>query len=152
MTKINIVLPLLPKKPIGGFKVLFEYANQMIEDSCDVTIYYPKKLKPENIKKGVFYKILFTFFHVLKTKNDYGVTWFNLNERVKEEFIYTLEEKYIREADVIIATSWETAAWIGNYSINKGKKLYLIQGFETWSGSKEEIFKTWKIITFYVIQ
>lgn len=145
MTKINIVLPLLPKKPIGGFKVLFEYANQMIEDSCDVTIYYPKKLKPENIKKGVFYKILFTFFHILKTKNNYGVTWFNLNERVKEEFIYTLEEKYIREADVIIATSWETSAWIGNYSINKGKKLYLIQGFETWSGSKEEIFKTWKM-------
>jgi len=145
MTKINIILPLLPKKPIGGFKVLFEYANQMIEDSCDVTIYYPKKLKPINIKQGVFNKYMFDVFNFFKIKNQLGVTWFNLDKKVKEEYIYSLEEKYIREADIIIATSWETAAWIGNYSINKGKKLYLIQGFETWSGSKEEIFKTWKM-------
>lgn len=145
MTKISIILPLLPKKPIGGFKVLFEYANQMIDDSCDVTIYYPKKLKPENSIKGVFYKYIFNFFNFLKKKNHHCVSWFNIDKKVKEEYIYTLEEKYIQEADVIIATSWETAAWIGNYSLNKGKKLYLIQGFETWSGSKEEIFSTWKM-------
>jgi glycosyltransferase involved in cell wall biosynthesis len=145
MTKITIILPLLPKKPIGGFKVLFEYANQMVEDLCDVTIYYPKTVKPKIIKKGGFQKFLFNVGNLLKIKNNHGVKWFNLNKNIKEEYIFSLEEKYIREADVIIATSWETAAWIGNYSTNKGKKLYLIQGFETWSGSKEEIHATWKM-------
>lgn len=145
MTKINIVLPLLPKKPIGGFKVLFEYANLMAEDSYDVKIYYAKKLKPETIKKGLHYKFLFNVFQFLKNYKKHNVTWFNLNKKIQEEYIYTLEEKYIREADIIIATSWETAAWIGNYSINKGKKFYLVQGFETWSGSKEEIFATWRM-------
>ncbi|WP_426091362.1 glycosyltransferase family 4 protein [Flavobacterium sp. DSR3-2] len=144
-TKINIILPLLPKKPIGGFKVLFEYANQMVEDSCDVTIYYPKKLKPENIKKGLCHKFLLKVFQLLKKFKKHNVIWFNLNKKVKEEYVYTLEEKYIKEADIIIATSWETAAWIGNYSTGKGKKLYLIQGFETWSGTKEEIFATWRM-------
>lgn len=144
-TKINIILPLLPKKPIGGFKVLFEYANKMVEDSYDVTIYYPKKLKPKNIKKGFYYKFLFIVFQFIKNFKKHNVTWFDLNNKVQEKYIYTLEEKYIRDANIIIATSWETAAWIGNYSAYKGKKLYLIQGFETWSGTKEEIYATWKM-------
>ena len=145
MTKINIILPALPKNPVGGFKVLFEYANKMAEDSNDVWIYYPKRLKPEKIRKGVFYKFVFEILKQLKVKNHFARRWFNLNEKVKENFIYTLDEKYIRDSDVTIATSWETAEWIGNYSQKKGKKLYLIQDFETWSGSKERIIKTWKL-------
>lgn len=145
MTKINIILPALPKYPVGGFKVLFEYANKMAEDSNDVWIYYPKRLKPEKIRKSVFYKFAFEIFKLLKIKNHFAARWFNLNEKVKENFIYTLEEKHIRDADVTIASSWETAEWIGNYSQKTGKKLYLIQDFETWSGSKERIIQTWKL-------
>ena len=145
MTKINIILPALPKYPVGGFKVIFEYANKMAEDSNDVWIYYPKRLKPEKIRKSILYKFVFEIFKYLKIKNHFAARWFNLNEKVKENFIYTLEEKYIRDSDVTIATSWETAEWIGNYSQNKGKKLYLIQDFETWSGSNERIIQTWKL-------
>jgi len=145
MTKINIILPALPKNPVGGYKVLFEYANKMAEDFNDVWIYYPKRLKPEKIRKGVFYKYVFEISKYLKFKIHFAGRWFTLNKNVKENFIYTLEEKYIRDADVTIASSWETAEWIGNYSQNKGKKLYLIQDFETWSGSKERIIQTWKL-------
>lgn len=145
MTIVNIILPALPKYPVGGFKVLFEYANKMSEDDCDVCIYYPKRLKPEKIKKGVFYKFAFEVLKYSKIKYPYARRWFNLNEKVKENFTYTLEEKYIRDADVIIATSWETAEWVGHYSKNKGKKLYLIQGYETWSGSKERVIDTYKL-------
>lgn len=145
MIKINIILPALPKKPVGGFKVLFEYANKMSEDSLDVKIYYPKRLKPEKIRKGLLFKYLFKISKYLKFTNHYAISWFNLNKKIKEEFIYILEEKYIRDADVTIATSWETAEWVGNYSQSKGKKIYLIQDFETWSGSKERIIKTWKL-------
>lgn len=145
MIKINIILPALPKKPVGGFKVLFEYANKMAEDSNDVWIYYPKRLKPEKIRKGVFYKFVFEISKHIKFKNHFAESWFKLNKKVQEKFIYTLQEKYIRDSDVTIATSWETAEWIGNYSEKKGKKLYLIQDFETWSGSKERIIQTWKL-------
>jgi glycosyltransferase involved in cell wall biosynthesis len=145
MTKINIILPALPKYPVGGFKVLFEYANKMAEDSNDVCIYYPKRLKPEKIRKGVFFKFVFEITKYLKIKYPFARRWFNLDEKVKENFIYTLEEKYIRDSDVTIATSWETAEWVGHYSKNKGKKLYLIQGYETWSGTKERVIETLKL-------
>ena len=145
MTKINIILPALPKYPVGGFTVMFEYANKMAEDANDVHIYYPKRLKPEKIRKSILFKYAFEISKSLKLKYPYARRWFNLNEKVVENFVYTLEEKYIRDANVTIATSWETAEWIGNYSKNKGKKLYLIQGYETWSGSKERVIETWKL-------
>lgn len=145
MAKINIILPALPKKPVGGFKVLFEYANKMAEDSNDVRIYYPKRLRPEKIRKELFYKYLFVVSKLIKFNQYYAAKWFDLNKKIKEEFIYTLEEKYIRDSDVTIATSWETAEWAGNYTPNKGKKLYIIQDFETWSGSEQRIKATWKL-------
>jgi len=145
MAKINIILPALPKKPVGGFKVLFEYANKMVDDSNDVRIYYPKRLRPERIRKELFYKYLFIVSKSIKFNHRYAAKWFDLNKKIKEEFIYTLEEKYIRDSDVTIATSWETAEWIGNYTQNKGKKLYIIQDFETWSGSEQRIKATWKL-------
>lgn len=145
MSKINIILPALPKYPVGGYKVLFEYANKMAEDANDVCIYYPKRLKPEKIRKNFIFKLVFLVLKYFKIKTYFGSRWFKLNEKVKENFVYTLEEKYIRESDVIIATSWETAEWVGKYSQNKGKKLYLIQDFETWSGNKERIIETWKL-------
>jgi len=145
MAKINIILPALPKKPVGGFKVLFEYANKMVDDSNDVRIYYPKRLRPERIRKELFYKYLFIVSKSIKFNHRYAAKWFDLNKKIKEEFIYTLEEKYIRDSDVTIATSWETAEWIGNYTQNKGKKLYIIQDFETWSGSEQRIKVTWKL-------
>lgn len=38
------------------------------------------------------------------------------------------------DADVLIATWWETAVWIDAMPASKGRKVHLIQGFETWNG------------------
>ena len=42
----------------------------------------------------------------------------------------------IRDADITIATSWVTSYWVNNLSNKKGKKVYFIQGFETWGNEK----------------
>ena len=38
------------------------------------------------------------------------------------------------DADVLIATWWETAVWMQAMPAAKGHKVHLIQGFETWTG------------------
>ena len=38
------------------------------------------------------------------------------------------------EADVLIATWWETARWMQAMPAGKGRKVHLIQGYETWTG------------------
>lgn len=40
----------------------------------------------------------------------------------------------VPDADVVVATWWETAVWMQGYGVSKGRKVHLIQGYETWFG------------------
>jgi glycosyltransferase involved in cell wall biosynthesis len=38
------------------------------------------------------------------------------------------------DADVVVATWWETAVWMDTLPASKGRKVHLIQGYEIWGG------------------
>jgi len=40
----------------------------------------------------------------------------------------------VPDADIIIATWWETAVWMHGMPASKGRKVHLIQGYEVWFG------------------
>jgi glycosyltransferase involved in cell wall biosynthesis len=40
------------------------------------------------------------------------------------------------DADVVIATWWETAVWMQALPASKGRKVHLIQGYEVWLGAE----------------
>jgi len=40
----------------------------------------------------------------------------------------------VPDADVIVATWWQTAEWMDALPASKGRKVHLIQGYETWCG------------------
>jgi glycosyltransferase involved in cell wall biosynthesis len=42
------------------------------------------------------------------------------------------------DADVLIATWWETAVWMHRMPASKGRKVHLIQGYEVWTGGDVE--------------
>lgn len=150
---INFLLPGICITPIGGVKVVLEYANKMVEDGNSVNIIYPVKLKfaelqhPSLLMRLTLAKKLFT-----KTIKKQGTvtSWFLLNKKVKEILVPRLAAKYIPDADITFATAWQTAEWLNTYPKNKGKKMYLLQHFEDWCGTKEEIDATWKM-PFYKI-
>jgi glycosyltransferase involved in cell wall biosynthesis len=41
----------------------------------------------------------------------------------------------VPDADIVIATWWETAVWMHGMPASKGRKVHLIQGYEVWFGS-----------------
>lgn len=47
-----------------------------------------------------------------------------------------IEASDLPDADVLIATWWETAVWMQAMPAVKGRKVHLIQGFETWTGGE----------------
>jgi glycosyltransferase involved in cell wall biosynthesis len=52
----------------------------------------------------------------------------------------------VPDADVVIATWWETAEWVAAMSPRKGVKAYFIQQFEANFGFPEEaVARTWKL-------
>ena len=80
-----------------------------------------------------------------------AASWFQLDTAVKERLVPSLLSKYIPDADVTFATAWQTAGWLNTYPRSKGKKMYLIQHFEDWYGTKEEVEATWKMPLYKIV-
>jgi len=60
-----------------------------------------------------------------------------------------LNDADVPDADVVVATWWETAEWVANLSSTKGAKVHLIQGDDRLNYPKQDFFtsrrieKTW---------
>ena len=139
--KIVFVLPCISLS--GGVKVVFEYANHLKERGHEVIIVYPIIPMNQGYKWYDLKKWLLRLIGSLRNiKRGIKVNWFHLN--VPLLMVPTLNENYIPEADVIIATGWKTAEYVAGYTKNKGEKFYLVQSYETWDGPKEQVEKTYK--------
>lgn len=146
--KINFIMPCKPKVPSGGFKVVYEYSKLLEADGHEVIITYPflHSFHGVSFKKGIKneLKYRFRFFKDKFFRKTTCKKWFNLPKSIKEVLVYKLDNKYVENSDIVIATAWSTAEDVTKYSKEKGKKFYLIQSFEDWGGPKERVIQTWK--------
>jgi glycosyltransferase involved in cell wall biosynthesis len=46
------------------------------------------------------------------------------------------------EADVVVATWWETAEWVARLSPSRGAKVHFMQDYEVWGGPRERVDAT----------
>ena len=133
--KINFVLPFIGLS--GGVKVVFEYANLLTEEGHDVKVIYPF------IDKGSKLKSIIKLINSINPLHNSSVKWFDLKATLLP--VPTLNERFIPDADIIVATWWETAHIISDYKPRKGEKFYLIQSYEDWGGPKEEVDDSYKL-------
>jgi glycosyltransferase involved in cell wall biosynthesis len=126
--RITFIVPSL--NTTGGLRVVSIYAKFLASQGHTVTVVSPNKKKPDLkervkllIKPGFHLKDYFdtTFFD----NADFEVKILNRHRPVKAEDI--------PEADIVIATFWNTAEWIAEYPKNKGIKVYFIQHYEIHS-------------------
>ena len=142
--RITFVLPGHGANPIGGYKVIYEYANRLSLRGHRVNVVHPTRLRdtkgvPENSKK---------FLRYLERKLDKSYLprkWFDLSEDVNALWVPSLKERHIPDSDIIVATLWETAEWVAGYGDRKGEKYYLIQHLEDWTGPREQVLATWSL-------
>lgn len=142
--KITFVLPGSSiRKPIGGFKVVYEYANRLSERGHQVKIVHPFLLSPQETRfkqKIRMYALWMKNYFLGSIK----LKWFDLSPKVEMLFVATLEEENLPKGDVIVATAWQTAEWVNAYGKDKGEKYYLIQDFYPWLGPKQRLEATWR--------
>jgi len=132
------------RKPIGGCRVVYEYANRLSERGHVIHIVHPFLLYPE--EASIEEKLKMVARLMLDRLLCYPkLRWFNISPKVNMLISSSLEEKNIPRGDVIIATAWQTAEWVNGYSRDKGEKFYLIQHYENWSGPEERVKATWKM-------
>lgn len=142
------MLPLYADAPVGGFKVVYEYANHLVRKGREVTIVYPQQLRrppPERSTSAIVYRLHRYFSSPLDQVRKPNITWFKLDDEIKLIKTPDLDALYVPDADAIFATAWQTAAYVNNYPREKGSKFYLVMDFPPWLGEKSVIEKTWRM-------
>lgn len=134
MKSIAILVTGVAWKPLGGLKVIYEYANRLAEECARIDIYYATSsnfgqynfsLKTKSAIKYIFFRC----FKSYKCKN-----WFQLENQIAEHLVWKLTEPSVGDHDIYIATTIQSAVFLSKFSrTHDSKKFYFIQDFENWS-------------------
>ena len=141
--RITFVLPGYLRSPAGGYKMIFEYANRLTLRGHKVAIAFDCFQGAQGHQKiPSFLKKLCYRFLVW-----YHPKWFALHPKVRKVCAYTgINDREIPDADFVCATAVGTANDVAKLSINKGEKLYFIQGFENWgSWTSDAVKETYRL-------
>lgn len=139
---------LLPKeKPfaVGGYKVVFEYANRLADDGYEVFLVFASTLfwKRSSWQE----KLMILAYHLkMKLQRHTRVEkWFRINSKVHQARVLTLSEYRVPKCDYYVATAIQTAFFLKDYHVPNDKKLYLIQDFENWQYSDDQVLGSYKL-------
>ena len=123
----------------GGVKMILGYANRLAKRGHKVTVVCPQ---PTLVRKKIRGVPIVYPKRVVMTLSHYKPDWIEVNADMK--YVPSYEERYIPDTDVVVATAWQTASYVTDYSLEKGRKYYFIQGYEgEIFGSKEEVYETY---------
>lgn len=142
--RITFVLPFAGTYPCGGPKVVYEYANGLARKGHLVTVVHSALTRADmpwinHAKAAIRYVQRSIDGTYRPTK------WFKVDDKVRLTWVPFLAQRYIPDADVIVATAWETAEVVARWTKGKGRPFYLLQGLETWAGPEERVLATWKL-------
>lgn len=136
--QVSFILPSLPRQISGGTKIIFEYANYLVEKGDDVTIYY---MVDKCLNKYCIPKIIgMEFGRIVAFRYP---KWIKLSNKIQIKGVYLANQ--VAKGDIVIATAIRTSFFVKSLSHTCGKKAYFIQGFENWSFSDEEVYQSYQL-------
>lgn len=124
----------------GGIRVVFEYANRLAARGHEVRVVHAYNLTGKKLPHKEGWLTLAKQFKYLAGQRP---RWFDL--RVPILRVPQLSNKYVPNADIVIATANETADWVARLDSQKGEKFYFIQHFEDWARDPALVRATWKL-------
>jgi glycosyltransferase involved in cell wall biosynthesis len=133
--------------PIGGLRIIYEYANRLADRGWHVAIVHPAILWPKFADLSFLKKIqiLIRFCRSAISKQFLPSKWMKLHDKISMLWALTLDEKYIPDADYVVACPVESTFYAENYSIKKGEKIYFIQGYENWNVGDKKLLESWQM-------
>lgn len=121
--------------PTGGPKVVFEYANRLVENGWEVYIVYNYLASPVAFVSKMYHYFkdrLIWYFYRLRSKYPTSRLWFPIDSRVKEVFLPNIIYKNVPKTSLYVATALPTSKFLKEYPITDTRKFYIVQGYEKW--------------------
>lgn len=142
--QINFVLPAYVAEPIGGYRIVYQYANCLAARGHAVRVLFPRFCTDAAVPRflrGTVGKMAWAAG--LRLRHRPLVDWQHLHPAVDLRLVRDISDRSVADADAVFATAWDTAGPVARLSPSKGAKFYLIQHHETWSAPEPEVNATW---------
>jgi len=152
--KVCFLLPAWCDQPIGGYKIVYEYANRLAERGWDVSILYARegrycgfwRLPLSFVRHPIVWGKWYWKFAAERRNWTGEVEWFKLSPKVKQDLVpwyapWTLWRQGFRTR--FVATFiWTSMCLDKAWGV---KKHYLVQDFENWGGfTSEDVERTYR--------
>lgn len=143
------MLPCFGTKPIGGIRVVYQYADGLVGRGHQVTVVHAAFLEPRQYLRPLSGarepRVLVRGLVDMARSRPSEVSWHPIDRRVRLVYVPTLRAAHVPDGDVVVATSWRTAESVGRYPATKGRRHYLVQHYETWDGPAGRVDATWRL-------
>ncbi|MBD8348303.1 glycosyltransferase family 4 protein [Dysgonomonas sp. HGC4] len=138
--RLNFVMPFKARRPAGGFRVMYEYANRLSDLGYDVHITYPLKTRYMEYRLPYLLRYVLSYIEGFRTSK-----WFDFRPNISMSYANTINNRSVKDSDIIIATWWANAVEMGKLESRKGKKINFIQGYENWIGHEDELHASYNM-------
>ncbi|QJW92708.1 glycosyltransferase [Frigoriglobus tundricola] len=139
--RITFVCP--PPDLSGGQRVVATYADRLQRRGHSVTIVTPRRARPG--LRAVARSLLRTGRWPLRPPTDSHFARCAAEHRLLDRN-RPVTDADVPDADVVIATWWETAEWVMNLAPKKGAKVYFIQHHEVFEYLPvERVEASWRL-------
>lgn len=144
--RIHIVLPFPVTKPVGGAKVMYEYANRLSARGHAVQVFHAldRPFKTSSTPRFLR-RWLFALRGVRRPR------WFPLDTRVKCHIVNEISDRYLPEGDIILSTWWQMTYAIARLSPSRGRRFNLIQDYEIWKGDEERVIESYRLPVHHLV-
>lgn len=124
--RITFILPFASLA--GGIRVITEYARELVARGHDVTVVSRPDTRDSGLKRRL--RIALGREAALPRRQPTPLLDFLGPRHVVSRARQGIAAHEVPDGDVVIATWWETAEWVAALPPAKGRKFYLIQGYE----------------------
>jgi glycosyltransferase involved in cell wall biosynthesis len=129
----------------GGHVAVVEIGERLVRRGHEVTIVYPARSiasRRNDALRAAGRIVPDRLLEPLYRRNSSELDWFPFSGSVLR--IPELEDRYLPRFDAIVATAWRTAERAARFETDRGRRFYLIQHYETWSGPEHRVDATWQ--------
>lgn len=140
--KVTFVLPCFSRRPTGGFRVVYEFANELAVRGYEVTVLHPKRLSGPQPHFEIWRSVRAA---VEELATRWTPHWMTIHPKVVMSQVPELSESFMPDADVIFATNVPTARAVAGLDVRKGLKHYLVMDFYPFLASRESLEETWRM-------
>lgn len=134
--RISVVLPSFQTAHIGGYHVHYTYAQGLAARGHRVRIVIPRFLSPSYGLKSAIGTVLWA--RGLRSAHRPLITTFPLDRRVAVDLVRDLDAHSLPDADILLATAYQTSDALRHAPPRKGTKIQIAYDYEHWMSADAE--------------